>query len=74
MSRKKQKNKKRFLEVDIWRKQFGPVSVKAIYDIYCQKFGVEKYNINKYSLTHCINALRKLENPQYKAPSDKISY
>jgi len=65
---KKKISKKRFLQVDIWQKTFGEVSVKAIYDVYSQKFNVEPRNMKKYSFPHCVNALRKLENPDYEPP------
>lgn len=67
-SKKGKRKKKRFLEVDLWQKQFGEVSVKAVYDIYSQKFNVDPRNMKKYSFPHCVNALRKLENPDYVAP------
>lgn len=60
--------KKRFLEVDLWQKAFGEVSVKAIYDIYSQKFNVDPRNMKKYKFSHCVNLLRKLEDPEYIAP------
>lgn len=69
MATKERRPKKRFLQVDIWQKQFGEVSVKAIYDIYSQKFNVEPRNMRKYSFPHCVNALRKLENPDYIPPN-----
>ena len=69
----KKKEKKRFLEVDVWRKTFGPVSVRAIYDVFSQKMKVEPHNMKNYTLPMCINALRKLEDPTYEAPKD-ISY
>ena len=67
-SKGKKKARKRFIAVDVWRSQFGPVSERAIYDIYSQKFNVEIYNMKKYSFSHCLNALRLLEDPTYTAP------
>ena len=64
------KEKKRFLGVDVWRASFGPVSVRAIYDVFSQKFNIEPQNMKKYTLSHCINALRKLEDPTYETPKD----
>lgn len=66
--RPKRRPRKRFLEVDVWRPVFGPVSVKAIYDVYCQKFNVDMRNKSRYSFQHCVNALRKLEDPDYISP------
>lgn len=54
-------SRKRFIAVNVWQTEFGPVSERAIYDIYAQKFGVELHNMKKYSFTHCVTALRKLE-------------
>jgi len=66
---KKKLNKPRrsFIAVDVWRAEFGPVSERAVYDIYSQKFNVELHNMQKYSFQHCVNALRKLEDPDYKS-------
>ena len=73
-NKKNKKQRKRFLAVDVWRSQFGPVSVRAIYDVYAQKFNVEMHNMKNYSFSQCINALRKLEDEEYKAPVDQSSY
>lgn len=67
----KQVNKKKFLAVDVWRPQFGQVSVRAIYDVFSTAFGIEPQNMKKYTLSQCINALRKLEDPDYVAPTDQ---
>jgi hypothetical protein len=63
--------KKQFLAVDVWRSQFGVISVKAIYEIFSAKFGVDQSKIRDYSFTHCVNALRRLEDPTYKDPVNK---
>lgn len=67
--KKRKTTRKRFVAVDVWQKQFGPVSERAVYDIYSQKFDIELRNMKKYSFSHCVNALRKLENPDYVAPT-----
>ena len=67
-NKRKRKPRKRFIAVDVWQKQFGPVSERAVYDIYSQKFNVELHNMKKYSFPHCVNALRKLEDPDYVQP------
>ena len=64
------KTRKRFIAVNVWQKQFGPVSERAIYDIYSQKFNVELHNMKKYSFSQCVNALRLLEDPAYVAPTN----
>ena len=66
---KKKKPRKSFVAVDVWRSKFGPVSERAIYDVYAQKFNVEQHNMKKYSFQQCVNALRKLDNPEYVAPN-----
>jgi hypothetical protein len=71
---KNKKNRKRFIAVDVWRGEFGTVSVRAIFDVYAQKFNVETHNMKNYSLQHCINALRLLEDPEYIKPKDISSY
>lgn len=63
---KSKKQRRLFLSVDVWRATFGPVSVTAIYDVFQQKFGIEKHNMKNYSFSHCVEALRKLEDPNYK--------
>ena len=70
---KKKRARKRFVAVNVWQTQFGPVSERAVYDIYSQKFNVELYNMKKYSFPHCVNALRKLEDPTYQAPGNSVS-
>ena len=69
--RSNRKPRKRFIAVDIWQKRFGPVSERAVYDIYSQKFNVELHNMKKYSFSQCVNALRLLEDPTYTAPTNK---
>ena len=66
--KRKQTKKKRFVSVDLWQRGFGEVSVKAVFDIYSQKFQVDPRNMKKYSFSHCINSLRKLEDSEYIAP------
>lgn len=65
--KKNKKPRKRFTAVDIWQKSFGPVSERAVYDLYSQKFNVESHNMKSYSFSHCVNALRLLEDPEYIA-------
>mgnify|MGYP003648336559 CR=1 FL=1 len=66
-SAKKKRPRKRFIAVDVWQTRFGPVSERAVYDVYAQKFNIEIHNMKKYSFPDCVNALRKLEDPTYKA-------
>lgn len=69
--RSNKKPRKRFVAVDVWQAKFGPVSERAVYDIYSQKFNVELHNMKKYSFSQCVNALRLLEDPTYVAPTNK---
>ena len=64
MARKKN-NRRSFLEVDVWRNHFGTVSVTAIYDVFMRRFNVEKHNMKNYDFSHCVEELRKLEDPNY---------
>lgn len=63
------KKKKRFLDVDVWQREFGEVSVKAVFDVYSQRFNVTPRNMKAYSFSRCVNELRKLEDPDYKIPN-----
>lgn len=67
-NKRRKKVRKRFIAVDVWQTQFGDVSVRAVYDVYSQKFNVELHNMKNYSFSHCVNALRKLEDSDYKEP------
>lgn len=69
-TKQKRKPRKPFLAVDVWQQTFSSISVRAIKDVYSTKFKVEPYNMKNYSLSHCINALRKLEDPEYIKPED----
>ena len=60
---KKVTPRKRFTAVDVWQTKFGPVSERAVYDLYSQRFKVELYNMKKYSFPHCVKALRDLNDP-----------
>lgn len=67
----KEKRRKKFLDVDVWQKEFGIVSVRAIFDVFSQRFQIELSEMKNYSFTHCVSALRKLEDPNYIAPGRK---
>mgnify|MGYP003636529631 CR=1 FL=1 len=68
--KKKRAPRRKFLAVDVWRSQFGPVSEKAIYDVFSTMFNVEIYNMKRYGFSHCLNALRRAEDPTYVDPVD----
>ena len=62
----KEKGKRKlFLGVDVWRSHFGSVSVTAIYDVFMQKFNIKPHNMKNYSFSHCVEQLRKLDDPEY---------
>ena len=70
-TKKNKKSRKHFTDVDVWQKSFGPISVRAVYDCFAQRFGIETKDMKNYSFTHCVNALRKLENSDYIKPKDQ---
>lgn len=72
-TQRKPRQRRKFLAVDVWQTQFGPVSETAIYDVYSTKFKVEQHNMKNYTFSHCVNALRKLEDPDYVAPVNSSS-
>lgn len=77
MLKKKEKKKKkivRYLEVNLWQKEFSENSEKAIFSIYAEKFNVSKKNISRYSFSHCLNSLRKLEDNSYVASIQQSHY
>jgi len=57
--KKVKKERQMFLDVDVFRSSFGPVSEKAIYDVFQTTFNVQKYNMKNYSFSHCVESLRK---------------
>lgn len=61
----------RMIEVNVWRKEFSDLSVSAILKIYATKFNVERHNMHKHSFSHCVDTLRKLEDPDYISPQNK---
>ena len=63
--------KKQFVAVDVWRSQFGVISVKAIYEIFSAKFNVDPSKLRDFTFSHCVNSLRRLEDPTYKDPINK---
>jgi len=63
-SKKVKRPRKRFLDVDPFRAKFGPISEKAIYDVFQTIFKVEDHNMKKHSFPHCVKALRKYKLQQ----------
>jgi len=61
----------RYSEVDVWKATFGPISVVAIFDVYSQKFKIPFYEARKLKFTDCVEALRKLQDPEYVCWKDK---
>ena len=60
------KGRRKFLAVDVWRNEFGSVSQTAIFDVYMTAFKVKQDNMYKHPFNKCVEALRKLENPEYE--------
>jgi hypothetical protein len=58
-SKKVRRPRQMYKDVDVFRSTFGPVSEKAVYDVFQTTFKVEKHNMRKYSFSHCVQALRK---------------
>ena len=67
-NKSKRAARKRFVSVDVWQSKFGPVSERAIYDVYSQRFKVQLYNMKNYSFFHCVKALRELGDPTLGTP------
>ncbi len=68
-NKKKSTKKKTFIAVDVWQKQFGVNSVRAIRSIYAEVFPLNQ-NKPTPTFSQCVNALRRLEDPTYTDPVD----
>jgi len=58
---KSEKFVSRFKDVNLYQKTFSATSVKAIKEIYAEKFQIQKHNIKTLDFSKCINTLRKLK-------------
>jgi len=56
------------VSVDVWASSFGEVAEAAIIALYAKTFGVSRKNMDKYDFRHCVNSLRKKEDPSYEIP------
>ncbi|AGH56724.1 hypothetical protein Phi19:2_gp085 [Cellulophaga phage phi19:2] len=63
----KPKTRKRFLDVDPFQSKFGPISEKAIFDVFLTKFNKKPESLVNYSFSDCVNALRELELKEQEA-------
>lgn len=63
MSKNKSK-RVNFIDVDLYQKVFGPVSVKAIFAIYKREFSVSSFGMSTKTFSHCLNSLRELKGKQ----------
>ena len=61
----------RFLEVDVWKKNFTEIQTMAIFDIYSQKFNISFGEARRLNFTHCVDSLRKLEDGDYTPHKNK---
>jgi len=73
LKKKPNKRRNRFIAVNLWQSQFGEVSVKALYEIYREKFNVSPSDLRNHSFSKVVNKLRLEEDPTYKQPVDQIS-
>lgn len=62
---KNRKPRSRYTHVDVWSKTFGPIAVAAVFDVYSQKMSVPYSDAKRLNFTHCVEILRKLEDPTY---------
>lgn len=74
IKKKNKKTRRKFLAVDVWRSRFGPVSVRAVYDVFQAKKKIETHNLRNFSFSDCVNYLRGLEDENYVAPKNQMSY
>lgn len=63
----------RFKDVNLYQKTFSETSVKAIKEIYAEKFQIQKHNIKTLDFSKCTNALRKLKEEAEENQSYYIS-
>lgn len=61
----------RIIAVDVWRPTFGEHSVNAIYKLHAELFKIKREDMRKYSFTHCVDAIRLLEDPNYIPPNKR---
>ena len=62
---KPKKYRARYLAVNVWQTFFGPISVAAVYDVFSQKLNMPYRDVKRLDFTHCVDTLRKLEDPDY---------
>ena len=55
----------RFKGVDVFRTYFGSVSEAAVFDVYSQTQGVSVSEAKRKTFHHCVETLRKIQNPDY---------
>lgn len=63
------KKQNKFIEVDVWQNQFSKISERAIAEIFCRSFSVKQSEVKGHSFRNQVDALRGLENPDYKPVS-----
>lgn len=61
----------RFKQVNVWQTTFGEFSTIAIFDIYSQKFNIPLREARRLKFTHCVDALRQLEDSSYIPHSER---
>lgn len=61
----------KFIDVDVFQTHFGIMSERAVLAIYAEKFGISQKNMKGIDFAICVNALRKLKDPDYVAPTNQ---
>ena len=52
-----------FLDVDVFRTEFGIVSEKAIYSVFQKTFNIPMREMYKYKFQECVKRLRDFKQP-----------
>ena len=63
--------RRRYKQVNVWKSTFGPIAVVAVFDVYAQAFNITFKEARKLQFTHCLELLRKLEDPSYISWRDR---
>ena len=64
MTKNQKKNK--FTSVDVWRPEFGSLSIKAVYELYRLHSGCTHEVFRATKFRDMVNFLRRLDDPTYE--------
>ncbi len=67
----KKKRKPRYIAVDIWRKEFGPISVAAIFEVFSNKTQIPIGKVKKMNFNTIVDTMRQWEDPEYVRHIDR---